>query len=75
MLDGRAIFEFAQSQRFILREERTWLEDVSTTRDVARQVEYISAPDFCTLGWSKGMQTLRLWRLFQMRDELRRMGA
>lgn len=38
-------------------------------------VEYISAPDFCTLGWSKGMQTLRLWRLFQMRDELRRMGA
>jgi hypothetical protein len=38
-------------------------------------VDYISAPDFCTLGWSKGMQTLRLWRIFQMRDDLRRMGA
>jgi hypothetical protein len=28
----------AQSQRFILREERTWLEDVSATRNVARLV-------------------------------------
>ena len=36
--EGRANFELAQSQRFILREERTWLEDVSATRDVARQV-------------------------------------
>jgi hypothetical protein len=36
--EGRANFEFAQSQRFILREERTWLEDVSATRNVARQV-------------------------------------
>jgi hypothetical protein len=36
--EGRANFEFAQSRRFILREERTWLEDVSTTRNVARQV-------------------------------------
>jgi hypothetical protein len=36
--DGRANFEFAQSERFILREERTWLEDVTTTRNVARQV-------------------------------------
>jgi NIPSNAP len=36
--EGHANFERAQSQRFILREERTWLEDVSTTRDVARQV-------------------------------------
>lgn len=36
--EGRANFEHAQSERFILREERTWLEDVSTTRNVARQV-------------------------------------
>ena len=36
--EGRANFELAQSQRFILREERTWLEDVSVTRDLARQV-------------------------------------
>lgn len=36
--EGRANFERAQSERFILREERTWLEDVSTTRNVARQV-------------------------------------
>ena len=36
--EGRANFELAQSQRFILREERTWLEDVSTTRNLARQV-------------------------------------
>jgi hypothetical protein len=35
--EGRANFERAQSERFILREERTWLEDVSTTRNVARQ--------------------------------------
>jgi hypothetical protein len=36
--EGLANFESAQSERFILREERTWLEDVSTTRKVARQV-------------------------------------
>ena len=36
--EGRANFEYAQAQRFILREERSWLEDVSGTRDVARQV-------------------------------------
>ena len=35
--EGRANFECAQSERFILREERTWLEDVSGTRNVARQ--------------------------------------
>lgn len=35
---GRANFEAAQSQRFILREERTWLEDVGTTRNLSRQV-------------------------------------
>jgi NIPSNAP len=36
--EGRANFERAQSERFILREERTWLEDLSSTRNVARQV-------------------------------------
>ena len=36
--DGRANFEYAQTQRFILREERSWLEDVSTTRQVAHEV-------------------------------------
>jgi NIPSNAP len=36
--EGRANFERARSERFILREERTWLEDVSSTRNVARQV-------------------------------------
>jgi NIPSNAP len=36
--EGRANFEYAQAERFILREERTWLEDVSGTRNVARQV-------------------------------------
>ena len=36
--EGRANFERAQTGRFILREERTWLEDVSTTRNLARQV-------------------------------------
>jgi hypothetical protein len=35
--EGRVNFERAQFERFILREERTWLEDVSTTRNVARQ--------------------------------------
>jgi len=36
--EGRANFEGARSLRFILREERTWLEDVDATRNVARQV-------------------------------------
>lgn len=35
---GRANFERAQAERFILREERTWLEDVPGTRDLPRQV-------------------------------------
>lgn len=30
--EGRANFEKAQHQRFILREERSWLEDVAGTR-------------------------------------------
>ena len=36
--EGRANFEFAQAERFILREERAWLKDVSGTRNVPRQV-------------------------------------
>ena len=36
--EGRANFERAQSQRFILREERSWLEDVPATRDRPREV-------------------------------------
>ena len=32
--EGRANFEWAQAQRFILREERSWLEDVPGTRAV-----------------------------------------
>ena len=36
--EGRANFELARSERFILREERTWLEDVEQTRNVARLV-------------------------------------
>jgi hypothetical protein len=35
---GRANFETAQSQRFILREQRSWLEDVAATRNLAREV-------------------------------------
>ena len=31
--EGRANFEMAQAQRFILREERSWLEDVAGTRE------------------------------------------
>ena len=30
--EGRANFEMAQAQRFILREQRSWLEDVAGTR-------------------------------------------
>jgi hypothetical protein len=36
--EGRANFERAQRGRFILREQRTWLEDVPSTRQVDRQV-------------------------------------
>jgi hypothetical protein len=36
--DGRANFERANTRRFILREERTWLEDVPGTRHRAREV-------------------------------------
>ncbi len=36
--EARANFERAQSARFIIREERTWLEDVISTRNIARQV-------------------------------------
>lgn len=34
--DGRANFALAQRGRFILHEERTWLEDVPATRNQAR---------------------------------------
>ena len=37
--EGRANFERAQTQRFILREERTWLEDVGSTRNREREVQ------------------------------------
>jgi hypothetical protein len=36
--DGRANFECAQAQRFILREERTWLEDVPQKRRRSERV-------------------------------------
>jgi hypothetical protein len=36
--EGRANFETAQAQRFILREERSWLEDVEGTRAQPRQL-------------------------------------
>jgi NIPSNAP len=36
--EGRANFERAQAERFILREERSWLEDVPGTRGLAAQV-------------------------------------
>ncbi len=36
--EGRANFERAQAERFILREERSWLQDVRGTRHLARQV-------------------------------------
>jgi hypothetical protein len=36
-VEGRANFDWAQRERFILREERTWLEDVAETRHPARQ--------------------------------------
>ena len=36
--EGRANFDRAQAGRFILREERSWLRDVASTRDRAREV-------------------------------------
>jgi hypothetical protein len=36
--EGRANFGRAQAERFILREERSWLQDVPGTRNLARQV-------------------------------------
>ena len=36
--EGRANFEMAQAQRFILREERTWLQDVAETRNQAAHI-------------------------------------
>jgi hypothetical protein len=36
--EGRANFERAQTERFGLRDERVWLEDVTTTRNRPRQV-------------------------------------
>ena len=36
--EGCANFETAQAERFILREERTWLRDVTSTRPTARRV-------------------------------------
>lgn len=35
---GRDNFAFAQRERFILREQRSWLEDVPSTRDLPREV-------------------------------------
>ena len=37
--EGRANFETAQTLRFILREERSWLEDVGSTRNREREVQ------------------------------------
>lgn len=34
--EARANFDMARSLRFILREERTWLEDVISTRNLER---------------------------------------
>ena len=36
--EGRANFAWAQRERFILREERSWLQDVAGTRDRPRAV-------------------------------------
>jgi hypothetical protein len=36
--EGRANFERAQRERFILREERSWLQDVAGTRNQPRAV-------------------------------------
>jgi NIPSNAP len=36
--EGRANFELAQRERFILREERSWLQDVAGTRERHREL-------------------------------------
>ncbi|HUN92086.1 MAG TPA: NIPSNAP family protein [Burkholderiaceae bacterium] len=36
--EGRANFDFAAERRFILREERSWVEDVDATRNRSREV-------------------------------------
>jgi hypothetical protein len=36
--EGRENFRFAQAQRFILREERSWLADVPGTRNRTREL-------------------------------------
>ena len=36
--EGRRNFELAQSRRFILREERTWLEGLTSTLNRSREV-------------------------------------
>lgn len=36
--EGRSNFEMAQSRRFILREERTWLEGLASTLNRSREV-------------------------------------
>jgi hypothetical protein len=36
--EGRANFEFARAERFIQREQRSWLEDVAPTRNRPREV-------------------------------------
>ena len=36
--ESRANFDMARSLRFILREERSWLEDVVATRGLLREV-------------------------------------
>ena len=36
--EGRANFARAAAERFIVREERSWLEDVAATRDRAAEV-------------------------------------
>lgn len=37
--EGQENFQMAQRQRFILREERSWLEDVAATRQHPSQVQ------------------------------------
>ena len=37
--EGQENFQMAQRQRFILREERSWLEDVPATRNRSREVQ------------------------------------
>jgi hypothetical protein len=37
--EGQENFQMVQRQRFILREERSWLEDVPATRNRSREVQ------------------------------------